>query len=133
MSNIFADVGAIAMPDHLSDYANAFRMGRAMATSTPAPDVTLDQLTNAVTGRLAIANGAQRDQAVRRAELLGAIGIGLTRLPYEERAAVLAHLAPALENEGVPSKVALGFDPTDEALETAIGHAHAASALLSAA
>ncbi len=122
--------GAIA-PDHLADCVTAFRVGRTLAPpASSAP--TLDELTNAVTGRLAIADSAQREQAVRRAELFGAIGVGLGGTPYAQRASILAHLAPALTSEGIPPEVIAKFDPTDEALAMSIDRAQAAARLLGA-
>ena len=118
--------------DHVADYMNAFRAGQALATPR-AGDDPLGQFTNAITGRLALADQAQTDQAARRADLLGAIGIGLSGVPYPQRPAILAHLAPALEAEGIPAEAVTSFDPTDEALSMSIDQARAAKALLDAA
>lgn len=84
-----------------------------------------------MTGRLAIADGGQSDQAARRAELLEAIGVGLSGAPYGQRASILAHLAPALASEGIPAEVIASFDPTDEAIAGSIDRAQAAARLLS--
>ena len=117
-------------PDHVADYVNAFRVGQALTPSN-SPRPSLDQFTNAVTGRLALPDGSERDQAARRAELLGAIGAGLSDLPYAQRAPILAHLAPALAGEGIPSNVVMEFDPTDDALVSSVAQAKTASQLLS--
>ncbi len=113
--------------DHLGDYLNAFRIGQTLAAPSADP---LDPFTNAVTGRLALAGQAQSDQAARRAELLDAIGTGLTSVPYQQRSAILGHLAPALEAEGIPSAALTGFDPTDEALPMSVDQARATKALI---
>ncbi len=118
--------------DHVADYMNAFRAGQALATPR-AGDDPLGQFTNAITGRLALADQAQTDQAARRADLLGAIGLGLSGVPYAQRPAILAQLAPALEVEGIPVEAVTSFDPTDEALSMSIDQARAAKALLDAA
>ncbi len=118
--------------DHVADYMNAFRAGQALATPR-AGDDPLGQFTNAITGRLALADQAQTAQAARRADLLGAIGLGLSGVPYPQRPAILAHLAPALEAEGIPAEAVTSFDPTDEALSMSIDQARAAKALLDAA
>ncbi len=118
--------------DHVADYMNAFRAGQALATPHAGIDDPLGQFTNAITGRLALASPAQTDQAARRADLLGAIGIGLSGVPYPQRPAILAHLAPALEAEGIPAEAVTSFDPTDEALSMSIDQARAAKALIDA-
>jgi hypothetical protein len=125
----FADT---APSDHVGDYMNAFRAGQGLASPGAGANSAFDQFTNAITGRLALANPAQMDQATRRADLLGAIGVGLSGVPYSQRAAILAHLAPALEAEGVPAVTVTSFDPTDEALSMSIDQARAAKALLDA-
>ena len=132
MPNAMTDASASATPDHIGDYVAAFRVGQTLAPSAPPPP-TLDQLTNAITGRLAIADSAQRDQAARRAELFGAIGMGLSNVPYAQRPSILAHIAPALANEGVPFQSVVDFDPTDEALALAVDRTQAVSRLLNGA
>ncbi len=131
MTDASAELVGTPPSDHVADYMNAFRAGQAPAT--PRVDDPLGQFTNAITGRLALADQAQTDQAARRADLLGAIGIGLSGVPYPQRPAILAHLAPALEAEGIPAEAVTSFDPTDEALSRSIDQARAAKALLDAA
>lgn len=129
MANALA---GISRSDHVADYVNAFRAGQGLATSRAGSSGSLDQLTNAVTGRLALADPAYAARAARRADLLGAIGLGLSGVTYAQRPAILAHLAPVLEQEGIPANTVTSFDPTDEALSQAIDQAHSAKALLGA-
>jgi hypothetical protein len=119
--------------DHVADFVNAFHAGQSLATAPTSRSDPLFQFTNPITGKLALADQAQTDQAARRAELLGAIGMGLTGVPYAQRPAILAHLAPALEAEGIPAATVTGFDPTDEALSLSVDQARAAQALIGAA
>ena len=132
MSDLTPELTSAAPSNHVADYVNAFRAGQALATPVAGANNTLGQFTNAITGRLAVANPAQADQAARRADLLGAIGVGLIGVPYPQRPAVLAHLAPALVAEGIPAGTVTGFDPTDEALSLSIDQARAAKVLLGA-
>ncbi len=124
-------VGASA-PDHLSEFQNAFRMGQSLAPSSAGPSVPLEPFTNSLTGRLALIDQAHTEQAARRAELLGAIGVGLSSVPYAQRPGILAHLAPVLDAEGISAQTVTAFDPTDEALAASIGQARAAQALIGA-
>ena len=133
MDNAIPEFAGTSPSNHVSDYANAFLAGQALATPRAGSNDPLDQFTNAITGRLAMADQAQTDQAARRAELLGAIGMGLSGVPYPQRPAILAHLAPALEAKGIPAEAVTSFDPTDEALSMSIDQARAAKALLDAA
>jgi hypothetical protein len=132
MADLAPEFAAASPSDHLADYVNAFRTGQALATPVAGATDPFGQFTNAITGRLALANQAQANQAARRADLLGAIGVGLKSVPYSQRPAVLAHLAPALDAEGIPSETVTSFDPTDEALSMAIDQARAAKVLLDA-
>lgn len=127
-----AELAGAPPSDHVTDFLNAFRAGQSLATA-PSPNDPLSQFTNAITGRLALADQAQTDQAERRAELLGAIGMGLIGVPYAQRPGILAHLAPALEAEGIPAATVTSFDPTDEALSMSVDQARAAQALIGAA
>jgi hypothetical protein len=119
--------------NHVRDFVNAFRAGQTLATPQGDVKAPLDEFTNAITGRLALADPAQTRQAARRAELLGAIGAGLGRVPYCERPAILAHLTPVLIAEGIPASAIAKFDPTDEALSLSVDQARAAKALIDAA
>ena len=132
MPNAMTDTGELTAPDYIGDYLTAFQAGQALTPSDPLSP-SLDYLTNALTGQIATSSVRQRDQATRRAELLGAIGAGLGSVPYAERPAILAHLAPALANEGIPTKAVVGFDPTDDAINSSIQQAHVATNLLKSA
>ena len=132
MADLTPELAGAAPSDHVADYVNAFRAGQALSATGPNGNDPLSRFTNAITGRLALANEAQANQATRRADLLGAVGIGLSSLPYAQRAAVLAHLAPALEAEGIPADTVTSFNPTDGALSMSIDQARAAKALLDA-
>jgi hypothetical protein len=59
--------------------------------------------------------------------------MGLTGVPYAQRPAILSHLAPALEAEGIPAATVTSFDPTDEALLMSVDQARAAQTLIGAA
>lgn len=124
-------VGASA-PDHLSEFLNAFRVGQSLAPSSEGAGAPLDPFTNSFTGRLALADQAQTQQAARRAELLDAIGVGLSSVPYAQRPGILAHLAPVLDAEGISAQAVTAFDPTDKALSESIDQARAAHALIGA-
>jgi hypothetical protein len=128
MADPTPELAGTAPSEHVADYVNAFRAGQTLAS--PGANNSLAQFTNAITGRLALANQAQTDQAARRADLLGAIGVGLSGVPYPQRPAMLAHLAPALEAEGIPAGTVTSFDPTDAALSMSIDQARAAKVLL---
>ncbi len=129
MLNETSETGGTTAPDHVGDYLNAFRAGQRL-TPSARPNPVPEFLATATAGPLATLSGAERDQAGRRAELLGAIGVGLSNVPYDQRPSILAHLAPALESEGIPAQAVTGFDPTDEALDLSIKHAKAAAGLL---
>ncbi|MGH7011310.1 MAG: hypothetical protein ACREEX_10785, partial [Caulobacteraceae bacterium] len=55
----------------------------------------------------------QRLMAARRAEILTSMATGLKSRPYEERGAIVAHLAPQLTKLGIAPSLISGFDPTD--------------------
>ena len=76
-----------------------------------------------MSARLAAMSPAERASAGQRADLLGAVGLGLKGFPYAERAAVLAHMTPALVALGTPAAAITAFDPTDDALDVAVAQA----------
>ncbi|MGH7025503.1 MAG: hypothetical protein ACREEB_18195, partial [Caulobacteraceae bacterium] len=65
----------------------------------------------------------QRAAAASHAEILGAVSQGLAGRPYQERRAILAHMAPALGSRGVTPEALAGFDPTDANLAGVVGQA----------
>jgi hypothetical protein len=132
MTTVTPEFAGVTPPDHAAEFLNAFRAGQSVASTSPSGNAALDPFTNSITGRLALADQAQMDHAARRAELLEAIGVGLSGVPYSQRPGILAHLAPALDAEGIPAQTVTSFDPTDEALSMSIDRARAAHALLGA-
>lgn len=96
-------------PDHVADYANAFRAGRLLASPEGEARTALDPVQ-------------------RRAELFGALGLALLGRPYDERRAILAHLAPVLTKEGLSVSTIARFDPTDAAIEESLERARALGA-----
>ncbi len=127
------DPGARAM----ATYVNAFQAGQALrARAAPPPDAS-----NTMTGapalgdtraRIAALSPEQKIAAGRQAEILGAIGRGLSAVPYGQRRSVLAHMTPALAARGVAPELVSGFDPTDQNLASAVRSAEAVGALLKA-
>lgn len=126
MTATMSDLSALTAPDYAGDFVNAFKIGEGLAAPSGPSGPALDQFTNAVTSRLQVPDGPLRDQAARRAELLGALGVGLSGLPYPQRIPILNHLAPVLAQEGIPAHVAIGFDPIDEALASSVAQAQTA-------
>ncbi|HWE98688.1 MAG TPA: hypothetical protein VG248_02725 [Caulobacteraceae bacterium] len=111
----------VARPaDPLGDYANAFGLGRRIAALPPAAGGTNAMARGTADAGPADPIGAlapaQRATAARRAELRGAMAAGVIQRPYEERRAIIAHLAPALQAQGMTAAAIGSFDPTDEAL-----------------
>ena len=125
---------------YASDYGNAFQMGRKMAgqqiqgnvmqagggqmqqrpvtgnaMASPLPAAASGQAADPVVAL----TPPQRQAASQRVELIGALASALASRPYEERGAILAHMAPALGATGLPAEAISRFDPTDEALEEA--------------
>ena len=131
--------------DPVGDFANAFAIGRRMAgqqiagnamqsgggqtaggqmqpslvtgnaMASPLPAATPGQAADPV----AALTPGQRQAASQRVELIGALASALASRPYEERGAILAHMAPALGATGLPAEAISRFDPTDEALQEA--------------
>jgi hypothetical protein len=108
--------------DYVGDYANAFRIGRAMARqgptagapnafAGPAPDPEGEALA-----RLGALRGPARAAAAGRADLFASLAGALAGRPYAERRAILDHMAPDLAAQGVPAEALRAFDPSDEAL-----------------
>lgn len=95
--------------DYATTYANAFRLGRQVAGQQTA---------------------AGQAQAAQRAELLANLGTGLRAYPYAQRGSILAHMAPALIARGVPAAAIAAFDPSDQALDAAVGAARQMQARL---
>ncbi len=127
----------------MSKDANAMVPKSVVSTSgSRAPGVSRSG-ANAMTGEGGDANGPdalqrqfailspeQRAAAARQAETLGAIGQGLASRPYEERRAILAHMAPQLIARGMPSDAIGGFDPTDANLASIVDQAGALGRML---
>jgi hypothetical protein len=117
-------------PDLAGDYANAFRAGRQLAQEQ-APGAP-----NALTGAarlpdtIAAMSPDQKAAGAQRAEMLAAIGAGLAGRPYEERRALLAHLAGPLAARGLAPAAVAGFDPTDDNLAAVIAQAEKVRGLL---
>ena len=130
MTNAMSVISAISAPNPIADYLNAFRTGQALATEVRSSGASASRPTDPGPDELLALDGPQRAQAARRADLLHALGIGLSGMPYSLRTPILAHLAPALSAEGVPLQVVTDFDPTDEALASSIAQARAAGELL---
>ena len=91
-------------------YVNAFRAGRTEAAAG----------FDDVRGRIATLSPEQRAAAARQAEILGVVGQGLAGRPYDERRALLAHMAPQLAKAGLPAAAVSEFDPTDDNLAAAV-------------
>ncbi len=122
------EMRGVNAPDHLGDYVNAFRAGRALAAETTvAPGLSTATAPPASPPTL---NDAQRAEAARRAEIFCAVGTGLASVRYPQRASILAHMTQALANQGVPADVVGNFDPTDAALAASIEQARAVSQTL---
>ena len=128
------DWSLVKPADPVGDYANAFNIGRSMA----GPPATGNAMGggrpmggNAMAaptrpppmqtpGDPAVAlSPAQRQAASQRVEAIGALASALASRPYEERGAIIAHMAPALTASGLPAAAIGSFDPTDAALEAA--------------
>lgn len=73
----------------------------------------------------------QRAAAKESAEAVGSVAYGLrTAVPYEQRKARIAEIAPALEASGwAPEKIA-AFDPTDQNLDMVISQAQSVDKLI---
>ena len=99
-------------PDFVGEYENAFRRGQSLGRPSRAP-----------------ASGPPA-QARRRVEIYATLGAGLLGRPYEERRAILAHLAPALVKEGLSPAAVNHFDPTDDAIVRSMQSARDAGASL---
>lgn len=125
------DFGALKTPDYLGDYANAFAVGRAigqvreMNAFNPTSGERMDPIA-----RIAALAPEGRAAAMRRAELLTALGSGLASRPYAERRAIIAHMAPQLTALGLPAGALAGFDPNDANLSAALGQARALQQVL---
>ncbi len=102
-----AALSALRRPDYLGEFANAFHVGRSLSDSRDQPAVRVEGV------------------AQRRAEIYSTIGAALLGQPYAERRAILAHLSPALEKEGLSRAAIARFDPTDDAIASSIQSAHA--------
>ncbi len=123
-------------PDYVGDYVNAFNAGQAIGKQTAAPP-TISALAGApvaaapsLADQVAALSPAQRAVSARQADLLGGVGQALKSVPYPERPAVLAHLAPALVAHGVPAAAIRGFDPSDENLDAAVEQMRSVGAMV---
>jgi hypothetical protein len=56
---------------------------------------------------------AERKRVVESYDALAAATAGLERLPYEQRRAAMAQMAPMLVERGIPAEMIERFDPTD--------------------
>ena len=112
------DFGLLRPPaDPVTTYANAFAVGQSLAKSAAQQNAFGQAPGAGGSGEwLAALAPDQRAAFARRAEILGAMGNGLAAYPYEQRGAILAHLAPSLIAAGMPGASVRGFDPTDAAL-----------------
>ena len=136
------DFGLLGAPrDYVGDYTNAFAVGRKLAGQqiagnamrAAAPRRVLASSVRAPTpDPVAAMTEAQRAAAADRADILANMAVGLKSRPYDERAAVLAHLAPALAGQGFAPEVVRAFDASDENLEAVAASARALSGQLTA-
>jgi hypothetical protein len=133
------DFSQLKSPDYVGSYVNAFQAGQALAQRTAAGANALTSPAGAgpdpmstLRSRIAAMNDAERARAGEQADLLAGVGQGLQSVPYTERAAVLAHLAPALAARGVPAAAMTAFDSTDEALGATVTSARSIGAMLGA-
>ncbi|MEO8927301.1 MAG: hypothetical protein ABI306_09070 [Caulobacteraceae bacterium] len=136
---INVDFGLLGKPpDFVGNYVNAFKVGQDLGKQTAIKN---EDAGNAMTGeagpspaaRIAAMSAQERARTGQAADLLAGLGQGLKGVPYTERQAVLAHLAPALTARGVPPAAIEGFDPTDDNLDAAVAEARSLQAMVATA
>ena len=132
--------------DYVGDYTNAFQVGRKLAAqqiegnalqaygvNPTAPPIVLASSVRAPTpDPIAAMTPAQRTAAAERADILANMAVGLKSRPYDERAAVLAHLTPVLAAQGFSPEVVRAFDASDENLDAVAASARALGGQLAA-
>ena len=127
--------------DYVGDYTNAFQVGRALAGQRArdnafAPAAPRNVLASSVRVPAADPFGAmtqaQRAAAADRADILANMAMGLKSRPYDERAAVLAHLTPVLAAQGFSPDVVRAFDASDENLDALAASARTVGGQLAA-
>ena len=136
------DWGLLGQPkDYVGDYTNAFQVGRQLAGqkiqqnafSQVSPRNGLASSVSAPTADpIATLTPAQRAAAADRADILANFAVGLKSRPHDERAAVLAHLTPALAAQGFSPDVVRAFDASDENLDAVAASARAVGGQLAA-
>lgn len=76
-----------------------------------------------IAGQIGTLDAQQRALATEHASTIGAIGIRLLEVPYEQRKVAIQSLLPALAERGFKPEELSSFDPTDANLNGAIGQA----------
>ncbi|MHB8529187.1 MAG: hypothetical protein ACYC8V_06710 [Caulobacteraceae bacterium] len=126
------DFSALKSPNYVGDYVNAFQVGQGLARQGAQDNALAGLGVNAMTGaapmaqmesRLAAMSPGQRVLAARQADTFANLGIGLKAMAYDERKAVIAHMAPTLARNGLDPAALASFDPTDANLDAQIATA----------